>query len=477
MSPTGSDSNAGTSGSPWATPNHSGIVCGDVIIAQPGDYSAWTTGITFSPGGCPSTTGGLTASPGGIYFATLLCAGKLGSCTLTSTSGTYIVGVYSSNWAVEGFQITSTGIRNAGQRGFVAVAYSYQTAYVAFINDIAYHVQMGFGDDTNGTDHTLPGPGVDEYAVIGSIAQNAANDVICLGAIDDVAPSPSQPYAGTHILFYGNFSYNTQATNGCPTDEETFLFDTMDAHGFQGQTVALNNMAWSSFRYGIVLFNQDNNPLTSALKQYILNNTTYNNSTLNSSNEGDQEINQNQTGAVTNIFENNISYQTHSNPCAFIAGALHGASSMVNFIMGNTGSENVAFSVTSGNEVCINNGGSGTFPAVNFKEDPLFANVTDLLNNQSGVPNCSAFTNTTACMGWNAVTSTLTTPSAISDLRPSSTHSAGKGYQLPSTTCANVNAPDGTALYPTWLKGVVYLHWNGTSITENADLVTKPCGL
>ena len=40
MSPTGSDSNNGTSPStPWATPNHA-VVCGDVIIAAAGNYSA-----------------------------------------------------------------------------------------------------------------------------------------------------------------------------------------------------------------------------------------------------------------------------------------------------------------------------------------------------------------------------------------------------------------------------------------------------
>lgn len=44
------------------------------------------------------------------------------------------------------------------------------------------------------------------------------------------------------------------------------------------------------------------------------------------------------------------------------------------------------------------------------------------------------------------------------------------GYQPPSTTCT----PD--PLYPTWLKGIVYLQWDGASLTENAGLITKPCG-
>jgi hypothetical protein len=111
----------------------------------------------------------------------------------------------------------------------------------------------------------------------------------------------------------------------------------------------------------------------------------------------------------------------------------------------------------------------GPNPAI--YENPGFANTTDLLANRTGSPNCTGFTTTTACMGWNANTGTLTTPSVIGDLVPSASGTSGKGYQLPSLTCA----PD--PYYPTWLKGVVYLHWNGSSITENAGLVNKPCGL
>ena len=44
------------------------------------------------------------------------------------------------------------------------------------------------------------------------------------------------------------------------------------------------------------------------------------------------------------------------------------------------------------------------------------------------------------------------------------------GYQPPGAC-----APD--AYYPAWLKGIVYLHWNGSVITENTGLVNKPCGM
>ena len=80
-------------------------------------------------------------------------------------------------------------------------------------------------------------------------------------------------------------------------------------------------------------------------------------------------------------------------------------------------------------------------------------------------------------MGWNANTKTLTKPSVISDLFATAEAAllqrTGKGYQLPSTTCAATTSRH----YPTWLKGIVYLQWNGSTLSENSDLVTKPCNM
>ena len=79
-------------------------------------------------------------------------------------------------------------------------------------------------------------------------------------------------------------------------------------------------------------------------------------------------------------------------------------------------------------------------------------------------------------MGWNANTQTLTTNSVISDLTANCAGCAGKGFQKPSTTCISSTAGTPVADYPVWLKGIVYLHWDGSQLWENADLVTKPCG-
>jgi hypothetical protein len=73
-------------------------------------------------------------------------------------------------------------------------------------------------------------------------------------------------------------------------------------------------------------------------------------------------------------------------------------------------------------------------------------------------------------MGWNYSSQAATSLTPISDLTATSVHSGGKGYRPPGPC-----APDPN--FPMWLKGIVYLHWNGTSLTENAGLVNGPCGM
>ena len=107
---------------------------------------------------------------------------------------------------------------------------------------------------------------------------------------------------------------------------------------------------------------------------------------------------------------------------------------------------------------------SGTF------EDPAFTSTFDLLTNWIGAPTCSGFADVASCMGWNYSSQAATSLTPISDLTATSVHSGGKGYRPPGPC-----APDPN--FPIWLKGIVYLHWNGTSLTENAGLVNGPCGM
>jgi hypothetical protein len=471
-SPTGSDAANGlTPATAWATPNHS-VVCGDVIIDIAGTRST-STPIEF--GGvlnCPSTSGGIDGT-GGIYFAAWLCAGPdLESCRVNHTSTGFIFDIQNSNWAVEGFRIHG----DANDSGAIAVNGQFSLIHHhLLINNVVDTVGVGMDALGNGTGHEIPATTAFDYtAYIGNITQNAANQPVCTGAQVMVDPGTIDNNAGTHYLMYGGFSYNQPNDCFAHSDVENFMFDTWDAHGTTAQTVRMNNVGWTSLRFSYQNFIQDNNSVT-GLHMYDLNNTSYNGNTNNASFAGDFNTQMDNSSAPFISILRNISYTVGTNPCALQIGGAHGPSSLANITFGSTGNENIGWSPASpGNEICVFNGGpSGT----NFAENPSFNNLTDLVNNRSGIPNCTGFDTVTKCMGYDPTTQVLTNPSVIYDLTPTSTHSAGKGYQLPSTTC--VTSGDIATLYPAWLKAMVRLKWHsGTqTITVENDLVTKPCSV
>ena len=475
MSPTGDDSAAGTSPSTaWASPAHAGLVCGDVIIAATGNYTANGGGFNVEAvSNCPSTTGGIDGT-GGIYFVTVLCAGNPGTCT---TSGS--IDVTQSNWAVEGFEDQNY----AGKCFYLDATASGTTriGYVAFINDISNNCDDGYTTGDAALNHDVPGNGGDEFAVVGSIVYKSNNDPICVAALDDPGPANYDSIAGTHVFWYNNYLWNNNYS--CGTDGESMMFDTWDAHGYTGQGVVQNNIAWLSARYHFQAFYQAYN--SSAPKMYVLNNTFFAGNAGGTGLSGDwAEGDINIQGSTpfpwpitiqNNIVRSNYAYignETSALVYAFLIGGNY-----TPVVVGGNGTQNIfkgkatscrGDTCDPGYNVTQFNGGSfGT----NTYVDPAFTNTADLLASRSGAPNCTAFSNITACMGWNASTRTLSTPSVISDLTPTASGMTGKGFQLPSTTCAP------NTLYPAWLKGVVYLHWNGSSLTENADLVTKPCNM
>ena len=331
------------------------------------------------------------------------------------------------------------------------------------------------GVQTNGS--------TDYFAVVGVIAQNSAQDPICLGAIDVVGPGVYDAGAGTHYFVYGNFSYanNTGSCSGTGgTDMEDFMADTWDFHNASGQGIFADNIGFDAARMCINLFEQTYSTPTPPIKIY--NNTCFRDNIQTGNDNLWGEINMVRVGGtmsyvVTSV--NNIAYQ----PLA-LSGGGHAVASYVlgsaitSLTNGGSGSQNV---YSADNSKCMAPYCNATYDAesygtsanlgTNTYANPAFTNTADLLAKQLGVPNCNAFTNTTQCMGWNANTSEMTTPSIISDLVPTASGTAGKGYQPPSTTCA------ANADYPTWLKGIVYLQWNGSTLSENSDLVTKPCNM
>jgi hypothetical protein len=505
------DANSGTNpGSPWCSPNHP-VVCGDVIVAAPGTYN-----VEFSDWGtvssCPSTSGGIDGT-GGIYFAILLCGGSdLNSCLIncaTRATGACFAGhvgsggasaknsvmnVNKSNWAIEGWTGTGTGASN---RGFQVDACLTQTTiihHIAFVNDIVYNSAQAYGMDDCAYNHSVPGNGGDYFAVIGSIAQNAAQDGICLAAVDMGGFGQSDTNSSAiHGIFYGNFAWDGLSPDCIINfDGEAYMFDTLDAHGNVGIYVEMNNIGWGSTRMGFQLNDQCLNLSGGPRTINVVNNTFWGNYASDvraSTNVIGMEISfQTCTGstpptainAFNNIAQTRWAFAANDSAVGspLYAMSVGGTWNQSTLNIGGGSNNNIfkglqtscAFACDAGNNVSAADG--NTF-GTNTYADPLFANTTDLLNNRSGTPNCTGFVNVTACMGYAAGTKALTTPSTISDLVPTAGGMTGKGYQLPSIVC------NSNSNYPTWLKGIVYLQWHSatSAITQNFDLVTLPCGL
>jgi hypothetical protein len=477
MSPTGSDSSNGlTPATAWASPNHP-MNCGDVIIAAPGSYAASTGLQNFgSVSNCPSTSGGIDGT-GGIWFATLLCGGNVGACSIpfTGAGPTAGITVRSNNWAVEGFQVVPT---NLG-RAFEANACASGTTivhHIAFINDIAIGASDGFDTNDCAINHNVPGNGVDYFAVVGSIAQNSARDSICLGAIDIAGPANFDSGSGTHLFFGGDFGIANRQPTGC-SDGEAFILDTLDAHGYGNQAAVEQNIGVGSGQFGLQIFNQFINSSTPHIN--VFNNTFFDNFYVPQNAGALGEINYQPNGTnspwIVSITNNIARTRTATDSLGGPVYALLIGNPSSNTTDGESGTQNIfkglatscAYTCDSGDNVVAFNG--ATF-GTNTYLDPAFKNTTDLINNHYGVPNCTKFETTTACMGWNQATQTITALSVIDDMTATATGTADKGYQPPGPCTAD-------PYYPSWLKGVVYLHWDGSALTERDGLLTKPCGL
>jgi chitodextrinase len=499
-----SDSNNGTSPStPWCTPNHS-VVCGDVIVAAPGNYNGDMSHFgTVS--NCPSTSGGIDGS-GGIYAAVLLCGGSdLTSCVINcataqcngSTGLDLRAGfdIDKNYWSLQGWLINGNGL----------VAYSAYvvhscggaagvTHHVSIINTIVYNGGQGFSPSSCNND-TDPTAGADYVAIVGMLAQNSNFNTsygICVAAVDNVVPGKYGSALDTHSFWY-NVATWYNVVPGCNGlfDGEDFMYDTLDSHGVIGTHVIANSIGYYATRNCMIYTYQGKTSTTPTLKFY--NNTCFSNNMTATTGFMNGEISAICSGgcAIPWLIEiyNNILYTPNAVGGNVTLYALFVEGTSPNTKIGaqvRAGAENISKgSATScgyhcdpGNNVTAT---TGTNYGQDYYENPNFKNAAHLLNNHLDVPNCAGYVNTTQCLGWNAATLTMTTQSKLDDLTASCAHCAGKGYQLPSTTCVNSSSTgfgaDIYADYPPWLKGLVYLKVTGSTITQKADLATKPCGL
>jgi hypothetical protein len=196
MSPSGSDSNTGTSTSPWASPNHSRLNCGDVIVAASGTYSFSNLTITQT-----------VTCAGGNNVVWVRCA-IFDSCKVTSNG----VLIRASYWGVEGWEV------DGGNACFAAspLTTSASIGYIVFADDIANGCQQsGIVTYNNGS------AGVDNTIVIGNVVYNASQTTgNCDSGIS--IGDPRNDASSNHFIYVAwNLSYDNHTTSCLSTATAT----------------------------------------------------------------------------------------------------------------------------------------------------------------------------------------------------------------------------------------------------------------
>lgn len=496
----------------------SGVVCGDAILVNSGSYTAGEFNQNFpTPSNCPSTSDGIDGM-GGIYFVALVCAGAdVMSCINdTTSSGGTAFWVNRSNWAIEGFWAKTPP---DGSNCFIGNNFNTGGGvihHVAFINNIVTQCgDSGFSTSGGGG----PLASVDQTAVVGAVAFNAANSQTngaeCGSAISIIPSNGPDTSAGTHVYiagFYLGYNTNTGAPGspGCNvagghSDGEGIIFDTWGAgytpSGYLYQAAVEQGLIWHSGGSSVQIFPQAAAGANDR-SQYFISDTTMYAGDQDTSGNGIcradlhlHDISPNVSPTTTSVYDirnvivlatvqtcgnlgGNPSYAMNINP--EFSAVLNTAPITVtgNYIFNsangsggyNTTNSNVFYTDTRSTNSC----GSGTTRCNNFPfgtntySDPGLGGISSLW---STAPDCTGYTNVTTCMLTKYTVDVFAAPT----IAPTS-----MGYQKPSGCSTKVLA-NGTNAFPAWLKGVVYLtasgFTNGATITMNPGLVTKPCGL
>jgi hypothetical protein len=326
-------------------------------------------------------------------------------------------------------------------------------------------------------------PGGDYWAVVGSASYwgNQAGTFTCNGAINAVSLGPVYDSApGTHVFIHGNHVWHGYGHPGglCGYDMEGLNLDTLENNSYPVKIVISNNTWVSQANTGM------NSTAGGVMSEYWYYNTAFGNNILGwagvTGGTGGEISTFSNAETFTISIINNIMQSNRATNMSATVYAVHWSPDWTNLTLGATGSENIVFGVSGQHFSGFTSGYNPT--TTNFTVDPGFNNTAHLLTTIDGpLTSCSGFANVTACLGWDANTQSLTNPSRIYDLRPNANcggvtgRCSNKGFQLPSMTCVNSGTLHDD--FPAWLKGIVYLHWNGTSVEQRHDLATTPCGL
>lgn len=418
MSSSGLDSNNGTSSSPWLTPNHVGLECGDSITAAPGNYAAMT--ISSTP---------TCATHGAV---SVQCA-VFDTCKINQA--VYSQGgilVQASYWAFLGWEVSA----NSGQYAacYQATPNGSPIHDIYFINDIANYCMAGGFIAANGVDY---------FAVVADIAYNTANgSAYCYSGVSVYQPVATDERPGTHIYVSQVFTWQNleppTCNGGTSTDGEGVIFDTFN--GSQGggppyaqQAVIDNVLAIFNGAAGLYVGGSGN----SNAHIYIRHSTAYGNFI---------NTNQQQTfcGQIESIgyppttAANANNYTQMYLTLAVPSGNTEpgcGSNPAYAYYFGNVNSTDLVYNSAGYSSSSYNLGTSAnttgfvTGPNNVFGINPVFPNPVE-----PPAPSCGSSTSVINCMA-----------TVIANFTPTNTALANYGYQPPGT------APVYDPLFPQWL--------------------------
>lgn len=426
MSPLGRDSNSGTSSSsPWLTPNHAGLNCGDTIIAAAGGYPAIT--ITTNP----------TCSGHGAVD--LRCA-TFAACTINqNTPNEAGMLIQASNWEIFGWQVSVTGAAYTGCFG-IQPAGNANLHDIYFINNVASGCQGGgFVASDNGK------ASVDYLAWVGDIAYNAAQgNAYCFSGFSILHPAMTDTQPGTHLYMAQDFAWHNLEPARCAgvnsTDGEGFILDTFSGTAtippYTQQAVIEDVIAIYNGAYGIFEGGSGN----SSAPVYIEHSTAYGNfinTNQNQSNCGQIAS----VGFPTSSAANINRYTQVSEDLAVPSGTTEpgcGSHPAYAYYFGNVDATDQVYNTAGYSSSSYNIGSTPNItgftagPNNVFGQNPGFPNPAE-----PAAPSCSGTASVIDCMA-----------PLIANFTPTNPALAAFGYQPPSA--AMVTDP----LFPQWLCNV-----------------------
>jgi hypothetical protein len=410
VSPTGSDSNTGTVGSPWLTLQHANdsghLTAGACVNVAPGTYS-----------GVSLTTGGNLASSTG--YVVWRCT-TMDACTVNGTAspngnvGFYAAGTGVANYVIiDGFTITGNssvyglGVEFAGTTNGVPGIFASHHDWV--LNSVISGFGQG-GIGFNEGDYTYAihnkiynnatGPSCDNGAQGSGLGDNIPLDIAyqysSYTATADDKTNPNSLIGSFvtgsswfHKVYEWNVLYNNHLTpcstaTGGDTDGNNIILDTFGT--YNGNTVAYPDQTLIAFN---VTYNAGGGGIHIFASEYatVANNTCYNNGIdpYNGGTSGGGAC-IDTTNSYGNTILNNIAVAIPNAPppggCAFPPGTIPGATTFNSAILGGglSGATQDTFSnnitqLQGGHYSCWGGATTGNRDAPTG-ENPMFNNDT-----------------------------------------------------------------------------------------------------